>query len=207
MKKPLLIIAIAIIFVSSNAGSIPVDSKGNYITVPVDRNGYPVFNSTSLGSFSLENCTVDVFYYPMKGNISDRGSAGFVAEEPTRDQAMRFATTTPAFYFAIHINHNVSALVALVQHPQELPNQHFAFRIIRDPKKDAEFVPLPYADAVPDLRAKELKDGPWDSTASIVEKDGKTTFLYNYQSYNVLLLPTVVEDLKKIIQERKLYNS
>jgi len=117
---------------------------------------------------------------------------------------MQFATRTPVFFFIVHTNHIVSALIALEQHPRENPGQRFAFRIIRDPKKPSQLVPLPYTEVIPDIRAREIMDGPWDPNADLIVKNGKPFFVFKCQTNSVLLFPTVVEDLKKLIVKHDL---
>jgi hypothetical protein len=173
--------------------------------IPRDEHGNPIFKSQAIGEFDLTNCSVAAYYYTMTNNIADRGSAFFVADQPTADQAMHFATHTPAFFFIIHTNRVVSALVTLEHYPREKPSQRFAFRIIRDPKKPSQLVPLAHTQAIPDFRAREMMDGPWDPSADLIVKNGKPFFVFNGDTNSVLLLPTVVEDLKKLIVEHKLH--
>lgn len=148
---------------------------------------------------------MDAYYYTITNNIADRGSAFFVADNPTSEQLMRFATETPAFFFIVHSNRVVSALVTLEQHPREDRQQRFAFRIIRDPKKPSMLIPLPHTYDIVDLRAREIMDGPWDPKADMTTKGDKAFFVFNEKTYSMLLFPTVVDDLKKLIQEQQLH--
>jgi hypothetical protein len=194
MKKTLIMIIGIALFAIGCGRSIPRDKHGN-----------PIFNSRPVFSFDLTNCSVDVHYYTITNNIADRGSVFFVADKPTAEQVMRFATETPAFFFIIHSNHVVRALITLEQHPREDRKQRYAFRIIRDPKKPSNLVPLAYVQDIPDLRAYEIKYGPWDPKSELVKNGRESTLIFNGRTYSMLPLPVLMETLEEVIRVRELY--
>ncbi len=85
-----------------------ITSAGCGRPIPRDELGNPIFKSRPLTSFNLTNCTVDVHYYTVANNITNRGSAFFVADDPTPQQVIQFATETPAFFFVVHRSRVVS---------------------------------------------------------------------------------------------------
>ena len=172
---------------------------------PRDANGNPIFNSRPLLSVDLTNCTVDVNYYTISNNIENSRSAFFVAESPTPEQVVRFATETPAFFFIIHSNRSVRALVTLEQHPRENRSQRYAFRIIRDPGRPSTLAPLACTQDIPDLRAFEMAYGPWDRKAELKNEQREATLVFNGHQYSTLPLPVIMEHLEKLIMEQELY--
>lgn len=200
MKNNCLIILAVILFACGCGRKAPRDELGN-----------PVFNSRQLRSLAFSDWVVDTLYYTMTNNIADRGSAFFVADSPTADQAFRFATRTPAYCFIIHTNRDpnavakVSAMVVLDQYPRDKPGQRFAFRIIRPSRRGSVLVPLKYGEMIPDLRAYELAEGPWDPSAEMLIEDGKPLFVFRGKTNAMLLFSTVLEDLRDLVNQRELH--
>ena len=173
--------------------------------VPRDENGNPIFNSQPMGEFTLTNCSVAAYYYTIASNIENRGSAHFVADNPTPEQVKRFAVSTPVYFFIIHTNRVVSNLVKLEQMPSAPPGKRFAFGIIGDPKKRGYLVQMPYTQTIADMRAAEIYHSPWKHDATMTNRGSKIYFGYNGETNEMLLFPKVVEDLKKLIDEQELY--
>lgn len=158
-----------------------------------------------MGELTLTNCSVAAYYYTIASNIENRGSAQFVSDNPTPEQVKQFAVSTPVFFFIIHTNRVVSNLVKLEQMPSAPAGKRFAFGVIGDPKKRGYLVPMPYTQTIADMRAAEIYHSPWKHDATMTNRGSKAFFEYNGETNEMLLFPTVVDDLKTLIEKDELY--
>lgn len=194
MKKSTILIVIALALAAGCGRKVPRDERGN-----------PIFNSRPMGEFTLTNCSVAAYYYTISNNIANRGSAKFVADNPTPKQVKRFAVSTPVYFFIIHTNQVVSHLVKLEQNASAPVGKRFAFGIIGDPDKPGRLFQMPYTQTIADVRAAEIYHSQWKHDGTITNRGNKIFFGYNGETNEMLLFPTVVEDLKKLIKQEELH--
>lgn len=128
-----------------------------------DAAGNPVLNSVLISEEQIGNYLLGTSYYPLKGNIDNKGSSAYLSDKPTLLEIDNAATHQASDFFVIVKNHSILKLIGL----NNVDNK-WQWLVVDMDKGGSDGYMLSDNADITENRAAELIRNRYDSSAKIV---------------------------------------
>lgn len=149
-----------------------------------DKNGNPVFNSELISEEKFDNFELTSNYYTIKNNISNKGSAVYVNDNPTLADYLKFARDKQSYFFIVHKGVNIVALIGLEQ-KNEGEKTTLHYKIINPNNGKSLDAPCNVWGEITEKRVEELEKSNIDTAASIVDMPNGRLYVFNGIGYRI----------------------
>jgi hypothetical protein len=131
-------------------------------TAQTDAAGNPVLNSVIISEERVGNYLLGASYYPLKGNMDNKGSSAYVSDKPTLLEIDYAATHQASDFFVIVKNHSILKLIGLNN-----VGANWQWLVVDMGKGGSDGYMLDDTADITENRALELVRDRYDSTARI----------------------------------------
>ncbi len=151
----------------------------------------PVFISQEIDDVDYGSFSLNTSYYTIANNINNRQSSAFISDAPSSGEYLYFAQHQPSYYFLVHRQRSVLAMILLDQRTSA-QQSGFSYTIVNPANGHRREVPSRLVGQLTQQRAQELTTDALVSPAIFLND---TLCQLSGADYSVLALSKVQQEV------------